>query len=479
MKTQKLLQILMSAGLTAMVLIPGAAGAAWGGEEAVEKTIDGVTYPYQHTFIISAYYSPIAGQKRYVTGSYAGDVRLNGEGVHAADGSLVYPGMIAAPKSYAFGTKMKIPGIGVVAVHDRGGAIVHAGERNQAHDRLDVWMGYGDQGLRRALNWGRRTVDVTVYGIDASVQENVYLEGYSEAEKVAETLTGDAPTTFVEDLSVNDKSDNVKKLQAGLKDLGYYNGEATGDYDDATKLGVIKLQIATGVIDDENDFGAGYFGPQTRKSFEDALNRKNDQVRKNLPVTPLSRDDQGDEVRKLQQALQKLGYDVEVNGIYDHQTVEAIFQFQKDQNVVQSKTDFGAGVFGPKTMKILASKLVDVSFDQANAEESSVQPVVVFSKDLRLGDKGEDVRKLQDELKRMNLLGVETSGYYGEVTQHAVMKFQQAQGLINAPDDADAGYFGPGTRARIHAIIGQRQHVNQLMADRNPPAKKEETVALQ
>ncbi len=479
MKTQKLLQILMSAGLTAMVLLPGATGAAWGSEEAVEKTVDGVTYPYQHTFIISAYYSPIAGQKKYVTGSYAGDVRLNGEGVHAADGSVVYPGMIAAPKSYAFGTKMKIPGIGVVAVHDRGGAIVHAGERNQAHDRLDVWMGYGDQGLRRALNWGRRTVDVTVYGIDASLQENVYLEGYSEAEKVAETLTGDAPTTFVEDLSVNDKSENVRKLQAGLKDLGYYSGEATGDYDDATRLGVIKLQIATGVIDDENDFGAGYFGPQTRKSFEDALNRKDDQVRKNLPVTPLSRDDQGDEVRKLQQALQKLGYDVEVNGIYDHQTVEAIFQFQKDQNVVQSKTDFGAGVFGPKTMKILASKLVDVSFDQANAEESSVQPVVVFSKDLRLGDKGEDVRKLQDELKRMNLLGVETSGYYGEVTQHAVMKFQQAQGLIDAPDDADAGYFGPGTRARIHAIIGQRQHVNQLMADRNPPAKKEETVALQ
>lgn len=479
MKTQKLLQILMSAGLTAMVLIPGAAGAAWGGEEAVEKTVDGVTYPYQHTFIISAYYSPLAGQKKYVTGSYAGDVRLNGEGVHAADGSVVYPGMVAAPKSYAFGTKMKIPGIGVVAVHDRGGAIVHAGERNQAHDRLDVWMGYGDQGLRRALNWGRRTVDVTVYGIDTSVQENVYLEGYSEAEKVAETLTGDAPTTFVEDLSVHDKSDNVKKLQAGLKDLGYYSGEATGDYDDATKLGVIKLQIATGVIDDENDFGAGYFGPQTRKSFEDALNRKKDQVSKNLPVTPLSRDDQGDEVRKLQQGLQKLGYDVEVNGIYDHQTVEAIFQFQKDQHVVQSKTDFGAGVFGPKTMKILASKLVDVSFDQANAEESSVQPVVVFSKDLHLGDKGEDVRKLQDELKRMNLLGVETSGYYGEVTQHAVMKFQQAQGLIDAPDDADAGYFGPGTRARIHAIIGQRQHVTELMADRNPPAKKEETVALQ
>ncbi len=480
MKNQKyslLMQVLVSAALI-LVFTPPNVHAAWGAEEPVAKTVDGVTYPYKKTFIISAYYSPIQGQKRYVTGSFAGDVRLNGEGVHAADGSVVYPGMIAAPKSYAFGTKMKIPGVGIVAVHDRGGAIVHAGERNQAHDRLDVWMGYGDSGLKRALNWGRRTVEVTVYGVDPSIKEDVYLEGYSEAEKVAQAVTGEAPETFVEDLNVNDQNDGVKKLQAGLKQLGYYDGEESGNYDDATRKGVVRFQIATGIIDHEYDFGAGYFGPQTRRSLEHALQQDTAQVNQNLPRTPLSRDDQGEEVKKLQEALKQLGYDVEVNGIYDAQTVEAILKFQKDQNVVSSASDFGAGVFGPKTMQILASKMAGVPVTTANAEEASVKPVVVFNTDLNPGDKGEDVRRLQEELKRMNLLGVETSGYYGEVTRHAVMKFQQAQGLVDSPDESGAGHFGSDTRARMHAIIGQREHVDRLMADKNPRARIEETVAL-
>lgn len=480
MKNQKyslLMQVLVSAALV-LVLTPPNTSAAWGAEEPVEKTVDGVTYPYQKTFIISAYYSPIQGQKKYVTGSYAGDVRLNGEGVHAADGSVVYPGMIAAPKTYAFGTKMKIPGVGIVAVHDRGGAIVNAGQRNQAHDRLDVWMGYGDSGLKRALNWGRRTVDVTVYGIDPGIKEDVYLEGYSEAEKAAQAATGEAPETFVEDLNVNDRSDGVKKLQAGLKRLGYYDGEENGNYDELTRKSVIKFQTAVGIIDNEYDFGAGYFGPQTRRSLEHALKQNTVQTSEHLPLTPLSRDDQGEEVKKLQEALKKLGYDVEVNGIYDAQTVEAIFKFQKDQHVVSSASDFGAGVFGPKTMQILASKMAGIPVVTANAEETSVKPVVVFNSDLKPGDQGEDVRRLQEELKRMNLLGVETSGYYGEVTQHAVMKFQQAQGLIDSTKEDGAGYFGPDTRARLHAIIGQREHVDRLMADKNPRARIEEAVAL-
>ena len=37
---------------------------------------------------------------------------------------------------------MQIPGIGFVAVHDRGGAI--------KNNRLDIWMGEGEEGLSRA-----------------------------------------------------------------------------------------------------------------------------------------------------------------------------------------------------------------------------------------------------------------------------------------------------------------------------------------
>ena len=434
---------------------------------------------YQRTFVISAYYSPIQGQKKYVTGSYSGDIRLNGGGVHSADGTPVFPGMVAAPKTYPFGTKMNIPGIGVVGVHDRGGAIVNAGQRNQSYDRIDVWMGYGDAGLQRALHWGKRKVDVTVYGVSSAFQENVNLDGYSQAEKMAETATGAAPKTFVQDLSLNDQSDSVKNLQNGLTKLGYYSGKISGDYDDATRAAVVKFQVDVGIVDTENDFGAGFFGPQTRKSLEDALNLKDSQVKNHLPQTPLSRDDQGDDVKKLQEALKQLGYDVVVTGVYDSQTIDAIFKFQKDHNVVSSESDFGAGVFGPKTMQILASNLAGVSFSDANAQESTVKPVIVFTKDLKYGDKGDDVRRLQEELKRMNYLGIDPSGYYGDVTQHAVLKFQEAEGLVASEKDTGAGYFGQDSRASIHEIIAQRQHVSDLMASKNLPAKKEEALAMQ
>ena len=222
---------------------------------------------YTKTFIISAYYSPIEGQQRYVTGSLSGDIRLNGSGVNGADGTPVYPGMIAAPKTYAFGTKMNIPGVGTVAVHDRGGAIVNSGQRGNAHDRLDVWMGYGDKGLQRALNWGKRTVDVTVYGIDPSITEYVVLDGYSENERQAVPNSLNAPekTTapvvaptppvpslkaqiFSQQLTLGHAGDDVAKLQQMLKDLNYYTGDITSVFDNGTYKAVESFQVAEGII---------------------------------------------------------------------------------------------------------------------------------------------------------------------------------------------------------------------------------------
>lgn len=70
--------------------------------------------------------------------------------------------MIAAPKSYDFVTQIFFEGLGVGTVSDRGGAIVEAWERGQAYDRIDIWMGHGEPGLRRALAWGRREVVATI-----------------------------------------------------------------------------------------------------------------------------------------------------------------------------------------------------------------------------------------------------------------------------------------------------------------------------
>jgi 3D (Asp-Asp-Asp) domain-containing protein len=116
----------------------------------------------EKTFIVTAYYSPLPGQSFYLKGNYEAEKRLNGEGTHGASGKPVFAGMIAAPKSYDFGTQIFFPGLGLGRVEDRGGAIVDAWGRGEAHDRIDIWMGQGEPGMRRAMLWGRREIQGTI-----------------------------------------------------------------------------------------------------------------------------------------------------------------------------------------------------------------------------------------------------------------------------------------------------------------------------
>jgi len=59
--------------------------------------------------------------------------------------------IIAAPRQFAIGTKMYIPGFGHAIVQDRGGAIVG--------NKLDLLVRTKSQ----AYNWGRKNVTVTIY----------------------------------------------------------------------------------------------------------------------------------------------------------------------------------------------------------------------------------------------------------------------------------------------------------------------------
>ena len=82
---------------------------------------------YEETYLVAtAYYSPLPGQKYYLRGNYEKEVILNGNGTHGASGKPVFTGMLAAPKSYTFGTRIWVDGLGTGSVEDRGGAIVNA-----------------------------------------------------------------------------------------------------------------------------------------------------------------------------------------------------------------------------------------------------------------------------------------------------------------------------------------------------------------
>ncbi|MDD3793942.1 MAG: hypothetical protein PHI37_03960 [Candidatus Gracilibacteria bacterium] len=208
-------------------------------------------------FYVTAYYSPLPGQERYLKGNYEAEIRLNGKGIKGASGKEVFPGMIAAPRNYAFGTKIYLDGVGIGSVEDRGGAIVNSGERGHEYDRLDIWMGYGDEGLQRALKWGTRKVKGKV------------LEGNREV-----TIEfNSSPIVKYKGLVVDAEKPvdtSVKDLQSLLKEIGLYNGDIDGNYEKVKNI-LIKYQIENGVIENEYDEAAGYFGEKTyaaiRKQF--------------------------------------------------------------------------------------------------------------------------------------------------------------------------------------------------------------------
>lgn len=429
-------------------------------ESTSEATIEPQpqTFPYEAVFAITAYYSPLPDQKKYVTGSYEGDIRLNGRGTNGADGTPVYLGMIAAPSKYPFGTKMNILGIGVVSVHDRGGAIVHAGERGESYDRLDIWMGYGDNGLERALSWGKRMLPVTVYGVDAAKKEQVYLEGFSEAEKYVRKVV--APTRlFPQDVWYQSRGEDVSKLQRILKELGYYDGQMTGYYDDKTWQAVFEFQKDQNIVTSKTDFGAGHTGPTTRMRIEIALN---EQKKTHLPKPGLAKGTEGEEVKKLQQLLQQLGYKVAVTGVYDDQTIDAVTKFQLDQGIVRNENEYGSGYFGPQTLTSLTKKFLALD------KTVNAGPKEFLHKDLGFGDSGPEVIALQEELYRLHFLRIESTGYYGEVTEHAVFKFQQSLGLVGDISSPGAGIFGALTRERMNRIVADRLYTRQLIAAKKP-----------
>lgn len=410
------------------------------------------SFPYSQKFIITSYYSPLPDQSRYVTGSFEGDVRLNGEGVHAADGTIVYPGMAAAPPSFPFGTKMLIPGFGTVAIHDRGGAI--------KNNRLDIWVGSGEEGLRRALGWGMRTVDVTVFGIDPSIQEAV---NFTDIPLANLAIIPQRTKYFKADIALGDTGEEVRELQRFLKKLGLLSLDATGVFDTETAAAVMKFQLESGVIENEKDSGAGNFGPRSRFALESLLDQKQESTKQKLPPPPLKLGHHGEGVRALQAALLEFGYLFAKDhplGEFDALTREALFRFQVDASVLSTWKDLGAGFYGPQTKSAL-ERLIDASFTPettliAPAKNLQSSSSEVFTKPLALGDSGNAVASLQEELARLNFFALPATGYYGNTTEHAVFKFQQAFGIVRSKSEEGAGVLGPKSQTKLNEFTALR-----------------------
>lgn len=156
--------------------------------------------------------------------------------------------MIAAPKTYAFGTQIFFEGLGLGTVADRGGAIVDAYVRGQSYDRIDIWMGYGDAGLNRARAWGRREVNGTI--VTADTRAPIDIIGI---ENGSVNLAQFPPVKS--GVSIGGLSSDVISAFA---DLGY-NLSGT----DTVSM-ILGFQLDQKIINSKDDDGAGNYGPKTR-----------------------------------------------------------------------------------------------------------------------------------------------------------------------------------------------------------------------
>lgn len=313
------------------------------------------------SFVVTAYYSPLPGQIRYTTGSFAGDVRLNGEWVTTASGNWVFPGLLAGPANYPFGTKIYFKWYGVGVVEDRGWAIVKAWERGHSFDRIDIWMGYGDEWLSRALSWGTRTIEWKIVVPSAQVSINF-------GESTIGTLTK---------LDVNPESNNtqdIKKLQEIFVKADLYDGQISGRYNDIQDI-LIDFQIDNNIISSINDISAGWYGPKTisalRKTygnntttllaedpsnFDDFNHKQASEIYKiileygDLQVNP---DSSQETVRDLQELMTQLWeYKGSIDGNYSSIEIPLI-ELQKKIGLIKETDDWGAGYFGNKTKSAL------------------------------------------------------------------------------------------------------------------------------
>ena len=256
-------------------------------------------------------------------------------------------------------------------------------------------------------------------------------------------------------LEKGDQGPSVRNLQQKLKTAGFYQSSVTQVYDASTQEAVRRFQKAAGLPVD------GIVGASTLQKLENWQAKKpsttTTQAKKATVVSTqakkpsttssvrsatnqrrnpnyLAKGDEGEDVRALQERLRIAGfYYGNATGIFGPITEESVKRFQDSYKLSVD------GIAGPATLR----KLPGIGI--GDGEEA---PKKVVNRDkLRVGDRGESVRIIQEQLIQAGYLEGEPNGYYGPYTADAVRRFQAANFL------AASGVAGPTTRAKLYSSV--------------------------
>ena len=256
-------------------------------------------------------------------------------------------------------------------------------------------------------------------------------------------LTGSAFARY-STLEFGDRGKDVLKLQMTLQTLGYDPQGTDGKFGRGTENAVKLFQSKNGL---EADGKAGHLtlsllyegsgvvangaGSIDSGSASDSSGTSDSEAPAATATNPntLKFGDRGSRVTELQTALNQLGYSTNgIDGKFGAGTQRAVVQFQKDNGL---KAD---GLAGTKTVEMIRQKAAALGSSDSSAEtvpESSgnASNTVQFTRTLRKGYSGEDVRAVQQKLKELGYYSSSVDGVYGNGSIAAVLAFQKANGL--------------------------------------------------
>ena len=217
-------------------------------------------------------------------------------------------------------------------------------------------------------------------------------------------------------LKNGDISNQVQTMQRRLKELGYFSGGADGVFGDATQTAVERFQMVnglevTGVADGMTLMRLMADVPITWQSF--------------LSEMSAASGDAGLNVYVLQRRLAEMGYfEGDCTGSFSDMTQKAVTQFQADNGLEST------GIADADTWSAIYS----------GAAVTRRRDDVIT-----LGDSGDRVRQIQQQLAALGYFTREVTGSYGHTTMTAVRLFQLANALP---------FTGEVDGATLDAIMG-------------------------
>ncbi|MEQ9238302.1 MAG: peptidoglycan-binding protein [Coleofasciculus sp. E2-BRE-01] len=244
----------------------------------------------------------------------------------------------------------------------------------------------------------------------------------------------------------------VTTLQKTLQAEGYFNGPITGYYGPLTEAAVIQFQQANGLSPDgivganttatlESDATAATDASlDTPLEFESPIPEPEKPLISARPNFILQRGDRNSQVTSLQRNLQVAGYfNGPITGYYGSTTQDAVIQLQQAQGLTVD------GIAGPKTRAALESTPVSSASQTAPSTEATEDRMGFANPGLVLkrGSRNSDVTALQRTLQAQGYYDGPITGYYGNLTENAVIQYQKAKGLT-----VD-GMVGANTKATL------------------------------